>query len=179
MDVVYGSSAGSLVGAYFISGYHHHLGSFTTTTIYLSIYISPPTPLVLSGQLPYTGPEVYYDVLTTAGKEFIDVQAILRSCGLGIFDLRLKSLIDLFQDRLLDYYHYCYYQLLLLPLLLLLLLLTTTATTAATATTTSNYYKHHCYQLLLLLLQPVLYLGIKTYYHYYYHRYYFYYYYYC
>ena len=56
---------------------------------------------------------MYYDVLTTAGKEFIDVQAILRSCGLGIFDLRLKSLIDLFKDRLgpltLNYYHYYYY----------------------------------------------------------------------
>ena len=53
---------------------------------------------------------MYYDVLTTAGKEFIDVQAILRSCGLGIFDLRLKSLIDLFKDRLgpltLNYHHY-------------------------------------------------------------------------
>mmetsp|Transcript_28925 Transcript_28925/g.41244 ORF Transcript_28925/g.41244 Transcript_28925/m.41244 type:complete len:581 (+) Transcript_28925:57-1799(+) len=71
VDVVYGSSAGSLVGAYFVTG-----------------------------QLPYVGPEVYYDVLTTAGKEFIDVQALLRSCGLGIFDLRLKSLVDLFQDRL-------------------------------------------------------------------------------
>eukprot|EP01036_Dinobryon_divergens_P027851 gene27851-36696_t len=71
VDVVYGSSAGSLVGAYFIAD-----------------------------QLPYTGPEVYYDVLTTAGKEFIDAQAILRSCGLGIFDLRLKSLIDLFKDRM-------------------------------------------------------------------------------
>eukprot|EP01038_Epipyxis_sp_PR26KG_P008189 gene8189-11078_t len=71
VDVVYGSSAGSLVGAYFVTK-----------------------------QLPYTGPEVYYDVLTTAGKEFIDAQALLRSCGFGIFDIRLKSLVNLFTDRL-------------------------------------------------------------------------------
>ena len=37
--------SGSLVGAYFVAG-----------------------------QLPYYGPEVYYDVLTSAGKEFIDAQ---------------------------------------------------------------------------------------------------------
>jgi hypothetical protein len=42
VDVVYGSSAGSLVGAYFITG-----------------------------QLPYFGPEIYYDVLTTAGIDII------------------------------------------------------------------------------------------------------------
>ena len=67
---MYGSSAGSLVGAYFISQ-----------------------------QPPYFGPEVYYDVLTSAGKEFIDIQSILRSIGLGIFDLRLRSLQKLFTDR--------------------------------------------------------------------------------
>lgn len=93
VDVVYGSSAGSLVGAYFIAGYYY---SFTSLYSFLRLYTTPPVQL---DQLPYTGPEVYYDVLTTAGKEFIDAQAILRSCGLGIFDLRLKSLIDLFQDR--------------------------------------------------------------------------------
>eukprot|EP01039_Chlorochromonas_danica_P009973 gene9972-11023_t len=71
VDVVYGSSAGSLVGAYFIAQ-----------------------------QLPYYGPEVYYDVLTTAGKDFIDAQSILRSCGLGLLDLRLKSLKSLFTDRM-------------------------------------------------------------------------------
>lgn len=59
VDVVYGSSAGSLVGAYFISE-----------------------------QLPYFGPEIYYDVLTTAGEEFIDKKSILRSLGLGALDLR-------------------------------------------------------------------------------------------
>ena len=71
VDVVYGSSAGSLVGAYFISK-----------------------------QLPYFGPEVYYDVLTSAGKEFIDAQAILRSIGLGVFDLRVESLMSLYRDRM-------------------------------------------------------------------------------
>ena len=71
LDVVCGSSAGSLVGAYFVAG-----------------------------QLPHFGMEVYYDVLTTAGKDFIDIQAILRSIGLGIFDFRLKSIRNLFTDRL-------------------------------------------------------------------------------
>jgi len=71
VDVVYGSSAGSLVGAYFIAR-----------------------------QLPYFGPEVYYDVLTSAGKEFVDIQHILRSCGLGVFDLRMESLKSLYKDRM-------------------------------------------------------------------------------
>lgn len=70
IDVVYGSSAGTLVGAYFISK-----------------------------QLP-GATDVYYDVLTSAGEEFIDAQSILRSCGLGLFDLRLRSLISLFRDRM-------------------------------------------------------------------------------
>jgi hypothetical protein len=39
-------------------------------------------------------------VLTSAGKEFIDSQAILRSCGLGLFDIRLESLVRLFTDRM-------------------------------------------------------------------------------
>jgi hypothetical protein len=38
-----------------------------------------------------------YDV--NPGKEFIDAQAILRSCGLGLFDLRVDSLISLYKDR--------------------------------------------------------------------------------
>ena len=71
VDVVYGSSAGTLVGAYFIAK-----------------------------QLPYEGPQIYYDVLTSAGTEFIDAQSILRSCGLGLFDLRLQSLTSLFRDRM-------------------------------------------------------------------------------
>lgn len=60
VDVVYGSSAGSLIGAYFITG-----------------------------QLPWFGPEVYYDMLTTAGKEFIDTKRLLRSLGFGLVDPRL------------------------------------------------------------------------------------------
>ena len=71
IDAVYGSSAGSLVGAYFISR-----------------------------QLPYFGTEIYYDLLTTAGQEFIDAQALLRACGLGLLDLRVDSLIKLFTDRM-------------------------------------------------------------------------------
>ena len=71
VDIIYGSSAGSLVGAYFISR-----------------------------QLPYFGPEIYYDVLTQAGKEFIDALAILRSCGLGLLDFRLESIMRMFTDRM-------------------------------------------------------------------------------
>ena len=71
IDAVYGSSAGSLVGAYFISR-----------------------------QLPYFGTEIYYDLLTTAGQEFIDAQALLRACGLGLLDLRVDSLIKLFTNRM-------------------------------------------------------------------------------
>ncbi|KAJ1440264.1 acyl transferase/acyl hydrolase/lysophospholipase [Ochromonadaceae sp. CCMP2298] len=71
IDVVYGSSAGSLVGAYF-----------------------------LAEQVPHYGLEVYYDILPAAGREFIDAQSILRSCGLGLFDLRFKSIVDLFTDRM-------------------------------------------------------------------------------
>lgn len=60
IDVVYGCSAGSIIGAYFITG-----------------------------QLPWFGPEVYYDKLTTAGKEFIDTRRLLRSLGFGLADPRL------------------------------------------------------------------------------------------
>jgi predicted acylesterase/phospholipase RssA len=60
VDVVYGCSAGSIIGAYFITG-----------------------------QLPWFGPEVYYDKLTTAGREFIDTRRLLRSLGFGLVDPRL------------------------------------------------------------------------------------------
>lgn len=59
-DVVYGSSAGSIVGSYLITG-----------------------------QLPWFGPEVYYDRLTTAGKDFIDTRRLLRALGFGLLDPRL------------------------------------------------------------------------------------------
>jgi predicted acylesterase/phospholipase RssA len=60
IDTVYGSSAGTIVGAYFVAK-----------------------------QLPYFGPEVYYDRLTTAGRRFIDTKRLLRALGLGLFDPRL------------------------------------------------------------------------------------------
>jgi predicted acylesterase/phospholipase RssA len=60
VDVVYGASAGSIIGAYFITN-----------------------------QLPWFGPEVYYDKLTTAGKDFIDSKRLLRSLGFGMLDPRL------------------------------------------------------------------------------------------
>lgn len=60
VDVVYGSSAGSIIGAYFITG-----------------------------QLPWFGPEVYYDQLPVAGKSFIDPGRLLRALGLGLLNPRL------------------------------------------------------------------------------------------
>lgn len=60
IDAVYGSSAGTVVGAYLITK-----------------------------QLPYFGPEVYYDRLTTAGKKFIDTKRLLRAIGFGLIDPRL------------------------------------------------------------------------------------------
>ncbi len=60
VDIVYGSSAGSIIGAYFITG-----------------------------QLPWFGPEVYYDQLTTAGKSFIDTGRLLRALGLGMVNPKL------------------------------------------------------------------------------------------
>ena len=59
-DIVYGSSAGTVIGAYFITR-----------------------------QLPWFGPEIYYDSLTTAGKQFIDTKRLLRSIGIGLVDPRL------------------------------------------------------------------------------------------
>ena len=60
VDVVYGSSAGTVIGAYFITR-----------------------------QLPWFGPEVYYDSLTTAGDQFINTKRFLRAVGLGLLDPRL------------------------------------------------------------------------------------------
>jgi len=59
-DVVYGSSAGTVIGAYFITR-----------------------------QLPFFGPEVYYDSLTTAGKKFINTKHLFRSIGLGLLNPKL------------------------------------------------------------------------------------------
>lgn len=62
VDVVYGSSAGTVIGAYFITR-----------------------------QLPWFGPEVYYDSLTTAGNQFINTKRFLRAVGLGLLDPRLMK----------------------------------------------------------------------------------------
>jgi len=77
VDIVYGSSAGSIIGAYFVTG-----------------------------QLPWVGPEVYYDQLPSAGKSFIDTGRLLRALGIGLLNPKLlkdtllrrnagKPLIDL------------------------------------------------------------------------------------
>lgn len=60
IDVVYGSSAGTVIGAYFITR-----------------------------QLPWYGPEVYYDMLSSAGDDFINKKRFLRAIGLGFLDPRL------------------------------------------------------------------------------------------
>ncbi|KAL7540727.1 hypothetical protein ACHAXR_010333 [Thalassiosira sp. AJA248-18] len=62
VDVVYGSSAGTVIGAYFITR-----------------------------QLPWFGPELYYDCLTTAGDQFINTKRFLRAVGLGVLDPRLTK----------------------------------------------------------------------------------------
>lgn len=53
-DAVFGSSAGSLIGAYFISR-----------------------------QLPYEGAQIYYDWLPSMGRKFLDLKRIGRGLGLG------------------------------------------------------------------------------------------------
>jgi predicted acylesterase/phospholipase RssA len=62
IDVVYGSSAGTVIGAYFITR-----------------------------QLPWFGPELYYDALTMAGDKFINTKRFLRAVGLGLLDPRLTK----------------------------------------------------------------------------------------
>ena len=57
VDVVYGSSAGTVIGSYFITR-----------------------------QLPWFGPELYYDSLTTAGSKFINSKRFLRAVGLGFLN---------------------------------------------------------------------------------------------
>ena len=59
-DVVYGSSAGTVVGSYLITE-----------------------------QVTWSGPEVYYDCLTSAGRDFIDARRLLRALGYGLLDPRL------------------------------------------------------------------------------------------
>jgi predicted acylesterase/phospholipase RssA len=54
IDVVYGSSAGGVIGSYFVTR-----------------------------QLQWIGPEIYYDCLTTAGRDFIDPKRLFRALGVG------------------------------------------------------------------------------------------------
>jgi hypothetical protein len=54
---------------------------------------------LITNQFPYEGPEIYYNVLTSRVKSFLDKKNIFRSAGLGFLDLRLQSLIDLFDKR--------------------------------------------------------------------------------
>lgn len=69
-DVIYGSSAGTIVGAY-----------------------------AVTNQLKWFGPEVYYDILTTAGKVFIDNSRLFRALGLGLLNPRLyKDMITRRRD---------------------------------------------------------------------------------
>ena len=67
-DVIYGSSAGSIIGSY-----------------------------LNTRQLPWFGPEVYYDQLTTAGRQFINTRRLLRTLGFGLLDPRLLK--DVFWRR--------------------------------------------------------------------------------
>ena len=67
IDVVYGSSAGTVIGAFFITR-----------------------------QLPWFGPELYYDALTTAGDRFINAKRFFRAVGLGLFDPRLTKDVGIF-----------------------------------------------------------------------------------
>lgn len=57
IDVIYGSSAGTVIGSYFNTR-----------------------------QLPWFGPEVYYDSLTTAGRKFINTRRFLRAVGWGLLN---------------------------------------------------------------------------------------------
>ena len=59
IDVVYGSSAGGVIGSYFVTR-----------------------------QVQWLGPEIYYDSLTMPGKSFIDSKRLLRAMGFGMLDPR-------------------------------------------------------------------------------------------
>lgn len=57
IDVVYGSSAGGVIGSYFVTR-----------------------------QLQWFGPEIYYDSLPTAGRKFIQAKRLLRALGVGLLN---------------------------------------------------------------------------------------------
>ena len=65
----------------------------------LSLFISLSHSLTLLLSLIVFRRQLSFSTFDLSGKEFIDAQAILRSCGLGLFDLRINSLISLYQDR--------------------------------------------------------------------------------
>eukprot|EP00903_Cladosiphon_okamuranus_P016650 g15353.t1 len=74
-DAVYGSSAGSLVGAYAIAGQEG---------------------------MPRLGCSVYYDTLTGTGRHFIDTRQIFRSMGLGLLGTvvtRWRGLKELVREK--------------------------------------------------------------------------------
>ncbi len=75
IDVVYGSSAGCLVGAYFVSE-----------------------------QFPYVGPEVYYNELCSAPgrKSFINRAALLKYMGLGALRLHTE-VMKIFRQKFVPY----------------------------------------------------------------------------
>ena len=81
-----------------------HLSFPTLTCSLLSAPSSAPLQLTFSTSLyslslPLPSCQLSAPVPIPTGKEFIDAQAILRSCGLGLFDLRVDSLIGLYKDR--------------------------------------------------------------------------------
>eukprot|EP00752_Nemacystus_decipiens_P006162 g5559.t1 len=74
-DAVYGSSAGSLIGAYAIAGQEG---------------------------MPRLGCSVYYDTLTGSGRHFIDTRQIYRSMGLGLVGTvvtRWRGLKELIREK--------------------------------------------------------------------------------
>ncbi len=71
LDAVYGSSAGSLVGAY-----------------------------LLARQVPRYGCSIYYETLPNAGERFIDLKNIMRSLGLGWMRLTPTGVRDMLKRTL-------------------------------------------------------------------------------
>ena len=71
IDVVYGSSAGSLIGAYFVAE-----------------------------QMPYVGPEIYYNELSAqqGRKKFVNRNTLLKYCGLGLLNFQI-GIMDLIRER--------------------------------------------------------------------------------
>lgn len=65
----------------------HNLGFARICVLAVLLYLCLVGSLVgayfIAKQMPYEGPGVYYDILTSAGGAFIDPRAMLRSVGLG------------------------------------------------------------------------------------------------